>query len=417
MGAAGTKLLVELRWRGILVLAAWGTLLACATPPAPAPHDRDDRDPGAAPTEDSPRLATSIDDGFFAPVSLSAEAFSPRRGEKVTLSFSLGADADVKVGVWDPDHGLVRNLLVDERLSAGRQQIAWDGLDVDGRVVADEAYFFTISARTADTLHVFDPTVFSGGEEGVVTRGALDPKLGTISYELDESARVLVRIGVRGGPLMNTLVDWEPRASGSVTEHWSGMDQDGVLRIIDDPGRTIVIVHYRLPEASVIAFGNRGRAYRDDPRGTASRRPRKPARDRLALEPFTKMSPHWSAPRHLDYQPPVDVAFPRHDSATGGVPRVSGQVPVRVTIPEEHLASFAGEAYELTFALNGEYMAEEEVGYVPYSWIWDVSNLEPGEHVLTVNLSSFSDRIGVRSRKVIVEDGGRTAGFAEEEER
>ena len=35
-------------------------------------------------------------------------------------------------------------------------------------------------------------------------------------------------------------------------------------------------------------------------------------------------------------------------------------------------------------------------------WVWDLSQVEPGDHLLTVNISSFDDQIGVISRKVKV---------------
>ncbi len=54
--------------------------------------------------------------------------------------------------------------------------------------------------------------------------------------------------------------------------------------------------------------------------------------------------------------------------------------------------------------LDGEYYSEEEVGYVPYNWVWNVGNLEAGEYILTVNLSSFKDIIGIQSHKIKIEE-------------
>jgi len=44
----------------------------------------------------------------------------------------------------------------------------------------------------------------------------------------------------------------------------------------------------------------------------------------------------------------------------------------------------------------------DETGYTPFNWVWDLSNVKEGEHLLTVNVSSFKDQIGVLSRKVRV---------------
>ncbi|OQY58235.1 MAG: hypothetical protein B6245_12950 [Desulfobacteraceae bacterium 4572_88] len=49
-----------------------------------------------------------------------------------------------------------------------------------------------------------------------------------------------------------------------------------------------------------------------------------------------------------------------------------------------------------------EFYVEDEAGYTPFNRVWDLSNVEEGEHLLTVNVSGFKDQIGVLSRKVKV---------------
>jgi hypothetical protein len=75
---------------------------------------------------------------------------------------------------------------------------------------------------------------------------------------------------------------------------------------------------------------------------------------------------------------------------------------VKVELDERDKIIFANEQYEVAFFLDTEFYAEEEVGYSPYNWVWDLSQVEEGEHVLTVNLSSFKDQIGILSKKVRV---------------
>jgi hypothetical protein len=49
---------------------------------------------------------------------------------------------------------------------------------------------------------------------------------------------------------------------------------------------------------------------------------------------------------------------------------------------------------------DNELLAEAERGYLPLTWRWDLQNLPPGEHVLTVNISSFGGQVGVTSRRI-----------------
>jgi len=48
------------------------------------------------------------------------------------------------------------------------------------------------------------------------------------------------------------------------------------------------------------------------------------------------------------------------------------------------------------------FYAEDETGYTPFNWVWDLQDVTEGEHLLTVNLSGFKDQIGLISKKVMV---------------
>ena len=37
-----------------------------------------------------------------------------------------------------------------------------------------------------------------------------------------------------------------------------------------------------------------------------------------------------------------------------------------------------------------------------FNWVWDLTDVKEGVHILTVNLSGFKDQIGIKSQKVIV---------------
>lgn len=55
------------------------------------------------------------------------------------------------------------------------------------------------------------------------------------------------------------------------------------------------------------------------------------------------------------------------------------------------------QQYEVAFFIDGEFIAEEEQGYVPITWNWVAQDLSPGEHMLTVNISGFGGKVGVSS--------------------
>ncbi|MDI6793328.1 MAG: hypothetical protein QME81_10745 [bacterium] len=138
----------------------------------------------------------------------------------------------------------------------------WDGKDTEGQLVPDEAYFFTIEAvDKKGSIEIYDPTIFSGGEEHDITEAPIDSVSGTINYRLPKMARVMIRLGISGGSLLKTLVDWKPRLAGEVTEYWNGKDQDNLFDLQNHPRFKMIITYFSLPENSVITYGNKKLTY------------------------------------------------------------------------------------------------------------------------------------------------------------
>src|SRR6266850_1299969 len=75
-------------------------------------------------------------------VALDVPSFNPSNGKKVTLKYQLSRTARVSIKIFDPDRQLVRNLSLNAPRKAGINREAWDGRDVVGSIVPNEAYFF-----------------------------------------------------------------------------------------------------------------------------------------------------------------------------------------------------------------------------------------------------------------------------------
>jgi hypothetical protein len=304
----------------------------------------------------------------------------------------------VELNVYDPDFGLTRTLKKDFS-DSGEHGLIWDGKDMDGKVVPDEAYFFTIEAISLDgERELYDPTAFSGGEEFDITQADISPETNTITYRLPVMGRVAIRMGIQAGPLLNQLVDWKPRVAGEITEHWNGKDKDNLIDLYNHSGFKMVIVYFSLPENSIITFGNSNVDYREY-KQSVSRRPVKEKK----LRPNAKLSRHYQLPRTVDFSPRLAMNFSNIQGVDShGIPILKGKTLVKVELDEKDKKIFANQQYEVAFFLNTEFYAEEEAGYSPYNWVWDVSRVKEGEYILTVNLSSFKDQIGILSKKVKV---------------
>lgn len=337
---------------------------------------------------------------ILSEISLSKSSFNPSQGEEIALSYTLLKPAKVTVNIYDPDLGLINTIPGQKTFEPGKQIFIWDGKDTDGNVVPDEAYFFTLIADDdSGAQEIYDPTTFSGGEEHDITKADIDPQNHTITYKMPEMGRVMIRMGIQGGPLMNQLVDWKPRVKGMITEYWNGKDTDNLVDIYRHPKFKMIVSYFSLPENSVITYGNKTSGFRNYKNTVALKRPLKPKRPTS----ISRLSHHYKIPRTIDYSPELTIELTNVQGKDNkGLPILRGKTLVKVALNEKDKAIFQNHQFEICFFLDHEFYAEDEAGYTPFNWVWDLSNVEEGEHLLTVNISSFKDQIGVLSRKVRV---------------
>jgi hypothetical protein len=281
-------------------------------------------------------------------------------------------------------------------IAAGEQHIIWDGKDWSGKPVPDEAFTFTIEGSSGAA---FDPFIISGNKAGDVKDVGFSKVEGTVDYKLPAASRVLIRLGIKNGPMHRTLVDWRPRPAGAVTDYWDGMDEDKVITIRDHKDFSGIVTYVTLPAATVITYGNTNETYREYKLGRGKDRPQKPKRERkpesqVLTKPAGLVPPAWAR------SPKVAMSFPKNTNSL--MPDVSGTIDVRVDVAESDKDELLKGQFEVMFFVDNVFFAEAERGYLPYNWRWELQQLPPGEHLLTVNISSFKGQVGAASRKVNV---------------
>lgn len=345
----------------------------------------------------------SVDKGYgvlLHDVNVSDESFNPSQGQHVEISFELEKQAAATVAVFDPDNDLVIYLAEKKILATGTQRFRWDGRDSDNRVVPDEAYYFTVAViDDVGKREIYDPTVFSGGETHDITDADVDQQNQTINYIMPEAGRVMIRMGIQNGPMLNQLVDWQPRAKGSITEYWDGRDADKLMNIYALPNFKMIITYFSFPQNSIIAFGNKKNTFFKYKNIKNGNRVQKEERVRSV----GNQSHHYKQKRTMDFSPGLTIEFSNaRGKDENGLPILYDKGLVKVDIAEKDKQVFKDQQFEICFFLDHEFYSEDETGYTPFNWVWDLSNVKDGERVLTVNISSFSDQVGVISRKVKV---------------
>ncbi|MBF5056818.1 hypothetical protein Y5W_02112 [Alcanivorax sp. 521-1] len=309
---------------------------------------------------------------------------------------------EVSVAIFSPDGDEVRVLAARQAGKGETLNFAWDGKDSQGKTVPNEAWLPRVTLETQDGESVFDPSRNSGGE----VIDAIVPdfgRRGDLSFTLDAPSRLLVRAGLKSGPLMRTMVNWAPRAAGKNRVAWNGFDHDNQVKLLDDPRLGVLVTGYRLPDHTIITEGGD-----DDYLAWRGEKGWESAMPDMSEVPLARggerLSRHYFLPRAVEAEPRVKVSLsgemkPLSDDRYV----VSGKTIVKVDMDKSSEWAMAQSQYEIGFFIDGDFVAEEEQGYVPLSWQLDTDYLDKGEHLLTVNVSGFNGAVGIRSLKLIKE--------------
>jgi len=354
--------------------------------------------------EEQPTVYEPYSGSILYDLRTTQSSFNPSMGETSSVTFRLRTRAWVGCTITDEDGFVIRTLIADSMCEPDKQHtLQWDGLDNKGELVPNEAYFPHLTV-SADSVHEnIHPLTWSGGIEQKIGKRGYDPRTGVITYSLPVASRVLIRAGIQNAALLKTVVDWQPRSAGTISESWNGKDEDNLFHLGDLPREaSFVIKAYSLPQPCFITFGNKKQSY------VAYRR----KNDSLLTKRFSPtvftardvtLSRHFTQERIFDHAPKVSVTFPQvYEKDSTGAHIIKDRCLIRVDIDSADV-QFIDDQYEITFYLDNEFFAEEELGYTPYTWLWKMNQVEPGYHILTVNVASYKDRIGIKNVRIKVE--------------
>jgi FlgD Ig-like domain len=320
------------------------------------------------------------------------------RGDGITYTVSAAQPGALTLDILSADGDVVRSIGTPS-VPAGEHTIVWDGKDGRGQPVPDEAYCARATLESAGAKAIDDPCSRTGGE---VISG-IQPSLSTngdIVYTLERPGRVLIRVGVKNGAMLRSLSVWRPKPAGRNSQRWNGFDERGVVDLRTNR-LALLVTAFRLPDFTVLTTGQEGLDYRkwratqgwpekpDTPQGGASQ-PLERDGQRIARQ-------HYMA-RYKDKEPRIEVKLSSRDGKPlSGVDAVPQQMNVLVDLHPEDRWLMQEQLYEVAFFVDGDFVSEEENGYVPIGWVMDTTRLASGKHLLTVNLTGFSGRVGTHT--------------------
>jgi hypothetical protein len=203
-------------------------------------------------------------------VNIDRQSLNVAASESATIRIDFGQAGQASVVIVDRDGYPVRALL-NAQPASGSVTLHWDGRDDSGRFVADEAYSLKIDWRGPWGTDRYFPANEPAAMSAIEAR-SYDRRTATLAYNLSRPSRVHIQAGTAAvdpktkklvGPVMKTLVNREPRASGTIAEHWNGYDESGGVFVPDLEDFVVAIAVTPLPENSIITFGNRQRRFVD----------------------------------------------------------------------------------------------------------------------------------------------------------
>lgn len=335
--------------------------------------------------------------------SVGPTEFQPAGGQKAKIGYALTKPGVVTLHIYSPDGDVVRALSSDGKLPVGSHSFEWDGRDDKGQVVPDEAYHPVLSCACGEAApSIADSRGTTGGFVIEKIRPQLD-RDGTISFDLPQPARALVRVGIKGGAMLRAVDTWSARAAGRARVTWDGFDESGVVNVLGQPELAVLVTAFTLPDHTLIASGNDQMRYVDYRKARKWDVPVVDASTGKLERDGKRLSRQALLPRTLLQDPRVTLRIVEPvQQAPGGAVKITGPVTFRVDMPAEDKWLVQQSLYEVGFFLDHQFVSEEETGYTPISWRWDPAGLAPGEHTMTVNISGFWGQVGVASMKLLI---------------
>ena len=320
--------------------------------------------------------------------------FSPALKQTFTLSYTLNEDANVTWDIYTPDNTLIRTIKKESKKGEGR--LVWDGKDSKGTIVPDEAYNIVLAAKNNTHSQTIDPR-FTGGEVLKDLQTKID-KTGNISYTLLAPARVLVRAGIENGPMLRMISNWIPKNRGKVRQRWNMKDADNLIDI-STLNFGVSVSAFTLPEYAIITTNHKNLEYYSYFKDNNHSCNTIPKNEQLLEKEGKAISKHFYMCRITDRDPRLYLSMPQNTEKEHNLSVIKNGKPtlIKVSMNKEDEATLEKAKYEVSFFVDFEFSSEEELGFMPISWNFVPNGIKKGKHILTVNVSSFTGKVGLKS--------------------
>jgi hypothetical protein len=337
--------------------------------------------------------------GMIEILPYKSNEFSPTLNQKFKIEFILKEKADIELSIYTPDNNIVRNIK-KSKLSKGLHSIYWDGKDFNKVTVPNEAYMISLKAQFVNKSEVLDFRS-TGGEVLKDLQTKVD-RNGNITYKLSKPARVLVRSGIANSAMVREIMHWKPKNKGFIRQKWNLKDKDKVVDL-KDKDFAVSVSAFQLPKYSILVQNNDMLSYRSyflKNNLTCNKNKSSLITNKIRISQYVNICNGESR------EPKLYISFPTTKNIDNDriILKNGESKYIRVTMDPKDESFFSKLKYEVSFFVDFEFVSEEEMGYMPIGWKYTPNGLKEGEHILTINVSSFSGQVGVKHIKFYVKE-------------
>ncbi len=144
-------------------------------------------------------------------VSAKPKTIDINQKQLVEIKYKLSKDAGVFINIYDSDNRWVTSLKEGKQEKAGYNSAQWRGCAQNNNFLPAGVYIYVIKAENKEgEVFEYDPADISGGLGLNIKDISYDKDKKRIRYLLPRAARVRIRAGISEGPLLKTIIDWQP---------------------------------------------------------------------------------------------------------------------------------------------------------------------------------------------------------------
>ncbi|WP_299968749.1 hypothetical protein [uncultured Roseobacter sp.] len=340
-------------------------------------------------------ISTRADD---ITLEITPTLITPSDGETAQLRLVPPSDGQAVVRIYGPDWRPVNEIVTENLTGNEAALIDWDGRGPDGEILPSEAYFATVDFNATDgSSLLLDRSIERALGEVLVQDVRYED--GAVHFRLSVPARVTILAGLDdGGPLMHTLLSGVPYPAGTHQLPWDGMDQSGVVNVGEEDLFRLFVSAREVVSPPLILRNAQGPAYHQHTRALEAEDI--PIKEGISMEDFGGASHLLPAPADVSPEPLFKLSIPDATLGEDGIPVVSGEVPLRVSLGDDVRVPVLARRFEIVLFQNYNFTTEIEEGRSPATIVWNASSLPSGRYLLTVNVATLPGRMSAASTYV-----------------